>query len=183
MTGVSEGRTVSQTGGRAQGRCKELLPSGRMQILVWPGRKRVRREAGETGRTPSLKVLLLCSEDRTASEGHKQKDLISGSCFLEGVKQVTTRKGRDKEAEACEFLTFWGCFKTVRGCQRLFRPTNLILVSLERATKSFRNCDFRKYFVRSPEVTGHAAELASAVHGSINRKSPLLPASELPGFI
>lgn len=61
------GRTVSQTGGRAQGRYKELLPSGCMQILVWPGRKRVRREAGETGRTPSLKVLLLCSEDWTPS--------------------------------------------------------------------------------------------------------------------
>lgn len=63
----TEGRTVSQTGGGAQGRHKELLPSGRMQILVWLGRKRVRREAGETGRTPSLKVLLLCSEDWTPS--------------------------------------------------------------------------------------------------------------------
>lgn len=67
MTGVSKGRTVSQTGGKAQGRNKELLSSGHMQILVWPGRKRVRREPGETGWTPSLKVLLLCSEDQTAS--------------------------------------------------------------------------------------------------------------------
>lgn len=91
---------------------------------------------------------------------------------------MTTRKGRDKGTEACEFLTFWGCFKT--GSSALSSYPSLPGASHQVLSKL---CDFRKYLVHSPEVTGHAAEHASAVHGSINRKSLLLPASELPGFI
>lgn len=45
---------------------------------------------------------------------------------------MTTRKGRGKGTEACEFL--WGALK------QALLPCHLILVSLEQATKSFRNC-------------------------------------------